>query len=148
MSHEDGIKRIGPISVHSEGRVLELRIEEPSLFGPDAHEILWLAVCDAVDAHPPETQVIIDFKNVKHVTSSTISVLVRIRRYIKQESKRLGLFGMNSNVRNVFKMMRLDGKVFLIFDTKDEVLQYLNEHPLPSSARYRRPHAGSDIEEL
>jgi anti-anti-sigma factor len=69
-----------------------------------------------VNSYRPE-RLIIDFKDVKAISSEFIAALIRCREYVKSNEGQLRLSGMNPVVRMAFKVTNLDGRLLFIYDT-------------------------------
>lgn len=108
--------------------VLELEITEPFLRGECLHEMLWLALRDTIDQHRKPC-LIIDFQNVKQVTSLTVAVLLRTLNLVDERSISMGLCEMSDGIRQVFKMLHLDGTTLSISDTKSDALSRFENRP-------------------
>ena len=119
------INRISPsstrfLSTELNDDVLLLQIEESVLSGECLHEILWLAIRDAITANTSASVIVISLGNVKQLTSLTVSVFLRAVRLSAQHSISLRLCEMSAGIRNVFKILRLDGTKLVIVDTIEE----------------------------
>lgn len=63
------------------------------------------------------TTLIINFMDVVAISSEFISTLLRCREYVKSVDGEFCLSNMNPAVRMAFKVTKLDGTLFHIFDT-------------------------------
>ncbi len=86
----------------------------------------------------PKT-LIIDFQNVKSVSSSTISSFLQIANRMRASNARLVLCSMSESLRSIFKTLKLDGSVFLIFDSVDEAIQSKRHSYFEASGKYSPP---------
>jgi anti-sigma B factor antagonist len=66
-------------------------------------------------------QLIIDFSNVKFLTSSVLGLLIRISKKIYEKGGKLRLCAIDAKIMEVFRITRLD-KIFEIFNDQDEAL--------------------------
>jgi anti-sigma B factor antagonist len=66
-------------------------------------------------------QMIIDFSNVKFLTSSALGLLIRISKKIYEKGGKLRLCAIDAKIMEVFRITRLD-KIFEIFPDQDEAL--------------------------
>ncbi len=66
-------------------------------------------------------QLIIDFSNVKFLTSSVLGLLIRISKKVYEKNGKLRLCAINPKIMEVFRITRLD-KIFEIFSDKDDAL--------------------------
>lgn len=77
------------------------------------------ALASMIKKRPPH--VVVDLSGVTFIDSSGLAVLIRALQNVKEYGGKLTLSGVNSNVRPVFEMARLD-QVFLIDPRDDELL--------------------------
>lgn len=66
-------------------------------------------------------QLIIDFTNVKFLTSSALGLLIRISKKIYEQNGKLRLCAIDPKIMEVFRITRLD-KIFEIFPNQDDAL--------------------------
>ena len=69
----------------------------------------------------PKIQLIIDFSNVKFLTSSVLGLLIRISKKVYETNGRLRLCSINPKIMEIFRITRLD-KIFEIYPDVDEAL--------------------------
>jgi anti-sigma B factor antagonist len=69
-----------------------------------------------VEQHKP-TKLVVDFEAVAKFPSVAIGALLRVDKRVRAYSGQLRLAGMRPDVREVFKITRLDGSVFQILDS-------------------------------
>jgi len=65
---------------------------------------------------------ILDFSNVKFLSSVMLGVLIRISKRVYETNGRLALCGINPNIHQVFKITRLD-KIFDIYENADKAVR-------------------------
>ncbi len=70
-----------------------------------------------VESEQP-VKLIISFDGVRRCSTEMINALLRARKRVGEYQGQIRLCAMRSTIRDVFKMLNLDGKVFQIFDTK------------------------------
>ncbi len=75
----------------------------------------------------PKT-LIIDFKNVKSLSSSTISSFLQIANRMRSSNARLAFCAMSESLRGIFKTLKLDGTAFRIYDSADEAIRSSEKH--------------------
>ena len=119
----------GFLSIELHKNLLLLRIEEPCLGGECLNEMLFLAIRDSIASHAQATAVAISFANVNQLTSLTVSVLLRAERYATKQGMSMQLCEMRPGIRNVFKILHLDGTKFTITESPFDVL---SQHVRPS----------------
>lgn len=64
------------------------------------------------------TCIAVDMSRVEIITSDGLGVLIRARKAVGDHGGRLVLSGLTGNIRDVFKMTRLD-KIFTLYDSVD-----------------------------
>ena len=74
-----------------------------------------------VDTRRPE-KLLINFGGVTHLSSEAIGALLSCWKHLAENGGVMRLAGMNENVREVFRITRLEGRVFDIYDTADKAL--------------------------
>jgi anti-sigma B factor antagonist len=74
----------------------------------------------SIIAKRPE-HVVVDLSGVTFIDSSGLAVLINARQDVKEYGGKLTLVGINTNVRSIFEMARLD-QFFLIDPRDDELL--------------------------
>jgi anti-anti-sigma factor len=79
-----------------------------------------------VAAEKPKN-VVFTLKHVTRYSSEAIGGLIRMERQISRYGGTMRLC-MDSDVRQIFKVTRLDGNVFSIYDTESEAVAAFFEH--------------------
>ncbi|MCE5187343.1 MAG: STAS domain-containing protein [Planctomycetaceae bacterium] len=69
----------------------------------------------------PKIQLVIDFSNVKFLTSSVLGLLIRISKKVYETDGRLRLCSINPKIMEIFRITRLD-KIFEIYPNVDDAL--------------------------
>lgn len=67
-------------------------------------------------------KLLIDFSNVKFLTSSVLGLLIRISKKVYESGGRLRLCCIQPKIYEIFKITRLD-KIFEIFKTREQALE-------------------------
>jgi anti-anti-sigma factor len=67
---------------------------------------------------PRPPRIVLDFTAVRHINSSSIARLLRLRQSVIEAEGKLSLFGMNPQVMSVLRVTGLD-KVFQLVDNVD-----------------------------
>ena len=80
-------------------------------------------ICGLIDDQPTPL-VLIRFGNVEHLSSAALGALITINNRIKGKDGKLRLTEIDSQIREVFTITKLD-KIFLIFDDADEAMASL-----------------------
>ena len=106
------IKRTGEISLveFADRKILEeLSIQE---IGEEL---------DQVVASEPGIKLLLNFKNVDHLSSAALGMLITLNKKVKDQSGELKLSDINRQIYEVFKITRLN-RVFNIHDTAEQAL--------------------------
>ena len=74
-----------------------------------------------IDQHKP-SRLIINFRNVRHISSELITALIRIQDHVKGHGGKMKLTHMNETVYTAFKLTKLAGRVFPIYETTPEAI--------------------------
>ena len=69
----------------------------------------------------PKIQLIVDFGNVKFLTSSVLGLLIRVSKKVYETEGKLRLCSITPKILEIFKITRLD-KIFEIFPNVDEAM--------------------------
>ena len=65
---------------------------------------------------------IVDFSQVEHCSTSVINGLLSAKKRITKNGGQMKLCGMLEPIRDAYRMLNLDGTVFLIYDTLDDAV--------------------------
>lgn len=76
---------------------------------------------DRVVASEPGIRLLLNFKNVDHLSSAALSMLITLQKKVKEKSGALRLSDINRQIFEVFKITKLN-KIFSIHETADEAL--------------------------
>ncbi len=68
---------------------------------------------------------VIDFGNVKFLTSAVLGLLIRASKKIYESEGQLRLCGINPQIFKIFKITRLD-RVFDIYEDREKAIQSLD----------------------
>ncbi len=104
-------------TIDSTAEATIVRAVDPYLQGTTLAELLRLELLQIVDSSPSKTLFIVDFQNVKLVSSSVISSLLAVQRHLLAEDRMMKLCSMTASLRHVFKTLNMDGTVFQIFES-------------------------------
>ncbi len=73
-------------------------------------------------ASQPNIKLLLNFKNVEHLSSAALGMLITLDKQVKEERGRLKLSNIRPQIFEVFKITRLN-RLFDIHDTADVALQ-------------------------
>lgn len=68
----------------------------------------------------------VNCSGLSYISSAGLGVFMSYIEDLKANDQKMGLFGMNEKVFNVFKMLGLD-QLMSILDTKEELIKFFNE---------------------
>jgi anti-anti-sigma factor len=68
-------------------------------------------------------RLIVNFQHVRRCSTEIINAMLRTRKRVASAGGDMRLCCMQKNIRDVFRMLNLEGNVFEIFDTLDEAKQ-------------------------
>lgn len=106
------IKRSTGVSVieFADRKILEeLSIQE---IGEELHQVV---------ESEPGIKLLLNFKNVDHLSSAALGMLITLNKKVKEQSGELKLSDINRQIFEVFKITRLN-RVFDIHETADQAL--------------------------
>ena len=98
------------------------RAVDQHLQGTTLAELIKLELMQIIESMP-DKNLVIDFQNVKLVSSSVISSLLGVKRYLTAAQRSMKLCSMTDSLRHVFKTLNMDGTVFEICDTIQDALK-------------------------
>lgn len=68
-----------------------------------------------------DQDVVLDFKEVTHIDTSTLAVLIYIMDRLKQKRRRLGLINCNKLVKDYIKVSKLESVIYVYKTLKDAI---------------------------
>lgn len=110
------------IDVNVEQSVAIVHIREPHLTSGIAAEMLNAELDLVLHEHHPSL-LILDFRDVRMVSSSTIGVLLRIGDRMRQAGGQMRLCEVAIPINEVYRTLNLSGSRFLVFDTLQEAIE-------------------------
>ena len=106
-------------NVEDHGDWIVAQIVDPYLQGDALAECLKLELLQVVEANSPRL-VVLDFQNVKLVSSLAVSSLLTVNQRLASMGVHLKMCSMNDSLRQLFRTLRLDGSLFKIYASLDE----------------------------
>lgn len=73
----------------------------------------------------PGIRLLLNFRNVDHLSSAALGMLITLNKKVKEQNGALKLSDINRQIFEVFKITRLN-KIFDIHDTADEAMSGFN----------------------
>lgn len=101
---------------------LHVEFEDKFLYGDIVAEILKLELLQLFRDEQPKI-VIIDFSDVRSISSSVIGALMSVRTKLMQSGGQLRFCEMPPSIEGVFKTLNLYGTVFQVFPTANDAAQ-------------------------
>lgn len=74
-----------------------------------------------VDSQKPQ-KMVINFGGVTRLSSEVLGALITSWKHVAENGGRLRLAGMSDGIREVFRITRLEGRIFEIFPSVNEAL--------------------------
>ena len=108
------------ISIDYHGAVVIATLTDEKILDEIQLQSLEGSIMPLID-QSPNIQLVIDFSNVKFLTSSVLGLLIRISKKVYEAEGKLRLCSITPKILEVFKITRLD-KIFEIFPDADEAL--------------------------
>ena len=102
------------VRVECHGEVTEISLDAPPM---DNTIYEWSNALVATVEEIKPKRLVVSFEFVNRLPSAAIGTLLRMHKRIQPYCGQLRLCGMRADVREVFKIMGLDGPVFKIFDS-------------------------------
>ena len=100
------------VTYHGDVPVIHLETSTPGTVSCEWADPLM----EFVEQHKPR-RIVVDFETVTRFSAAAIGALIRVEKRVRDYSGRIRLSGMHPDVREVFKITRLDGSVFKILDS-------------------------------
>lgn len=76
---------------------------------------------DRIVTTEPHIQLLLNFKNVDHLSSAALGMLITLKKKVDEQSGKLKLSDINRQIFEVFKITSLN-RLFDIHDTADQAL--------------------------
>jgi len=73
-------------------------------------------------ASEPNPRLLLNFKNVEHLSSAALGMLITLDRQVKEKQGRLKLSNIRPQILEVFKITRLN-RLFEIYESAEEAIQ-------------------------
>ena len=109
------------IQLESNPRALIVRFVEQDLFGEMVAECTKMEIMQAVDENHP-SRVIIDFTDVRSISSSMIGALLTVRNRYQRDGIELRLCCVPVPIQEVYRTLNLQGTKFQVDDTLEQSL--------------------------
>lgn len=110
----------GHLFIHPIRDVTIVNFNETAILDTVQIQQLGEELYELVDAQA-RRKVVLDFSNVKFLSSSALGVLITMQKKAKEIKGRLLLCGLKPDLRKVFKITSLE-KLFEFFETEEQAL--------------------------
>jgi anti-anti-sigma regulatory factor len=111
--------------IDEERGVTIAQLRDRDLFDPLIVAALEDELLDFLDKQQP-TKFLIDFEFVRHCSTAFINGLLRAKKRLLPRGGRLGLCTMIDPVREAYRMLNLDGTVFMIYEDRERGVNALS----------------------
>jgi anti-sigma B factor antagonist len=102
--------------VESQGGITIVRFDDIQI-GPDSREALYGLAED--ERH---TKIVLDLSDVWALSSLALGILANFQQRVEAKGGRLKLCGLNANLKQLFRMTKLD-QIFNIHETQKEAVE-------------------------
>jgi anti-anti-sigma factor len=100
-----------------------VRLTEPKLYGDVLAEMLKSELSSLVKSLRPKC-LLVDFDGVNMISSSVIGVLLLVKKQLEKYGAKITLCGMPIPIREVYRVLGLDGNIFDIRSSIEEALTW------------------------
>ena len=114
------------LSIETHGEILIVRIVTDSLFDPLVVFDFDRELQEAVQTHQPK-QVLVDFEHVQRTATGVINSLLLAKKSLIAIGGDIAFFNVSENIRHTYRVLRLEGTMFLIFDDEREALEHYSQ---------------------
>ena len=108
-------------AVNRAAGILSVELSDPKLFDTAVITEWQNEILRLVDTERP-AKMVVDFSKVVHCSTAVINGLLLARKRIVKAGGQLKLCGMVDSIRDSYRLLNLDGTVFLIYETIDEAI--------------------------
>ena len=121
LNRESKMDKINPdLSLEFRGAVVIATLTDEKILDEDQLQGLEGSFLPLIE-QTPQIQLIIDFSNVKFLTSSVLGLLIRISKKVHETEGTLRLCSITPKILDVFRITRLD-KIFEILSDVDDAM--------------------------
>ncbi len=121
LNRENKVDKINPnLSLEFRGQVVIATLTDEKILDEDQLQGLEGSFLPLIE-QTPQIQLIIDFSNVKFLTSSVLGLLIRVSKKVYETDGTLRLCSIGPKILDVFRITRLD-KIFEIMTSVDDAM--------------------------
>ncbi len=103
-------------------KALVVHLADTKLFDSLALNELRDELVEVID-HLQPMRMLINFGAVSHCSSEVINILLRVKEKMDSYGGQLRFCGMSKSLREVYKILKLDGRVFQILETAQDAME-------------------------
>jgi len=112
------------LTVSQEGTVTVVELVDKKILDEVAIMEIGEQIGALVEQHDLPT-IILDFRNVRHLSSSALGMLITVHKHVREKDGRLRLCGIQPSIEEVFAMTRLN-EIFDMRPSRAEALAGLD----------------------
>jgi len=109
------------LTIESDGEITRVGFLEKDILEESIIQVIGDEIGTAIDSSP-SPRLLIDFSNVRHLSSAALGMLITINNKVRQKSGQLRLSNIDKQIYEVFVITKLN-KLFQIFDDSEEALK-------------------------
>jgi anti-anti-sigma regulatory factor len=107
--------------IRDHGDVTELHLADTSLYDVPQYTELQNELMDYVELQKP-AGLIVNFDRISYASTALMNGVVKAQNHLDSLGGNLKLVGMCESVRDAFRMLGLDAKVFSIYDREEDAM--------------------------
>ncbi len=111
------------IEVHQDGDVIEIVLLDKDILDEVTINQISESLFGVIQDKSP-VKMVLNFENVKHLSSSALGVLIRLNKHIKEEEGEFCLCNIKPSLYEIFVITKLN-KVFKIYDNTKAAIKSL-----------------------
>lgn len=109
------------LKIRRQGKVRVVEFEDRKILEELLIAQIGEQLAELVDAEP-EPRLVLDFKNVEHLSSAALGVLITLNKQVTERQGQMALANIQPQIYEVFRITRLN-KLFNIQNTADAAVQ-------------------------
>jgi anti-anti-sigma regulatory factor len=112
--------------LQEQGDIVILELAAPNLFDTLIVGELENELLSYLEDRAP-SKLLVDFGGVSHCSTGVINGLLRAKKRLLSHGGQLALCGMSDPIRDAYRMLNLDGTVFMIFEDRAQGLGAMSQ---------------------
>ena len=109
------------LKIREQGKVCIVEFEDRKILEDFVINQIGAQLSELIEA-APEPRLVLDFKNVEHLSSAALGVLITVDKQVAERQGKLALANIQAQIFEVFKITRLN-KLFNIQSTTEAAVQ-------------------------